>query len=596
MLHDGELSIRAARNGRKHLESCWTCRYRAEELRSTVFSFVEFCDNAVAWNAPSQNFTNNFQRRLRQQADQKSGQPKRALSIYDRLSVFATPRALTTLATIACLLYVSLSSHLVPAAKATETLRNAKYQEMESVGKLPNSVVHQRLKLSSDGRDLHCELWRTASGGEARSTCDGDPQFNADLSKVYSANRWDHNRPMSPAVFLNWRTRANASIAEFHRDNARDVITIRYRMFPWVGHSTVGTIREASITLASRTLHSLEQSLRVWTEGGEREIRFRELSYDIVPYSRTPFAAVSAPEVKPAQQHKKPAPPLPVVVSSVSNDDLENAEVQLRSALHQLHADIEMTPEIVRQGGRIVLRMIVDNEQVQRAVVSAVSSIPLVDAEVWTPENAPQSFRLAVSADLEGTGRIYRTSATQLESLSKCLKSPEAAADYVEQVQRSIREVMVPALALRRLSERYPETRYGLVPAPSRITLDTVAVDYIRSLQESSAQLRKRLAPILTGCGFAEDGQALEVLNQQPARNWRAAAPQLERQIRELESAFNQLFTTRESMQAPLTVSEALERIAVLSNDLSNINPRAFQENSKAGHSTNASAKKQQFD
>lgn len=592
MLHDGELSIRAARHGRKHLENCWSCRYRAEELRATIFSFVEYCDSATVRNTPSQNFTNNFQRRLHQQADQKSDRLKRSLSIFDRFAVFVTPRVLTSLTTIACLLYISFNDQLIPAAKATETLHNAERREMEIVSKFSNSVIHQYLMLSSNGKDLQCELWRTASGTESRSICNGDVQFKTDLSKIFTANSWDSSRPMSPVVFLDWRTRANTSVAEFHRDDARDLITIRYRVLPWIGYSKAGAIREASITLASKTLHPLEQSLRVWTEGGEREIRFREVGYDILAYSRTPFAAASVPAIIPTER-KKPASPLPAAVPSVSSDDLENAEAQLRLALHQLHADTEMTPEIMRQGGRIVLRMLVDNEQVQRTMVSVVSAIPLVDAKVWTPENAPPSFRLSTpSAYVEGTGRIYRTNAMRLDELSKCLNSQEAAAEYVEQVQRSIRHVMVPALALRRLSERYSESRYGLVPERSRAALDTVAIDYITSIKERSAQLRGRLVPILKRCGFVGGSETSNVLNQQPARNWRAADAELEAQVRELESAFNQLFTTRESMRAPLSVSEAVEKIAALSNDLSNTDPQAFRENSKAGDSISASVKK----
>jgi hypothetical protein len=55
----------------------------------------------------------------------------------------------------------------------------------------------------------------------------------------------------------------------------------------------------------------------------------------------------------------------------------------------------------------------------------------------------------------------------------------------------------------------------------------------------------------------------------------------LERDVRELEAAFNQLFATRESARAPIAGSGVAERLVVLSNRLSSIDMEALRERSE---------------
>lgn len=569
MLHDGELSIRAAREYRKHLEDCWACRYRAEELSATIFRFVECCDIVTARSAPPRNLAESLHRRLRAQAPQKS--------FRTRLGVLLKPRLLTCLVTVAALLYVSISDHLLPAAQATEILQNADRTEAESISKSQKSAIRQHLRISSSGKNLQCEFWRSAAGPETRSTCDGDAEFKILLESVYAVNSWDSNRPMSAATFLKWHARIQPMLTEYQRDDLRDLITIRHRVPPWSERHRPSAIREASITLTSRTLHSLEQSLRIRTGSGEREIRFREVSYEVIPYNQTPFAATPAPAVKPLGRGPRHLP-APINTQSVSPEDLENAEVQLRIALHQLHADTEMTPEISRQNGRIVLGMLVDTEELQRTIRSAASSVPLVDVQVWTPENAPATFRVAASSAQPGTGRIYRTSGTGLGDLTKCLSSPDAAMNYIDRTQRSIRRLMVPALALRRLLESYPASRYGAIPERSRVKLDAIALDYFTSIQEGSVRLRNELIPILRQCGFAKGGEPAAETTRHSGDTWQTAGSRLESDVRELEAAFNQLFATTESARAPIAGSSVGEKLVVLSNKLSSIDIEALRE------------------
>ena len=70
LLHDGELSRRAAARARRHLEACWACRCHSEHIQNTVFRFVEHCDVVTMHLGAPPNRWNGFERRLTEHAIQ----------------------------------------------------------------------------------------------------------------------------------------------------------------------------------------------------------------------------------------------------------------------------------------------------------------------------------------------------------------------------------------------------------------------------------------------------------------------------------------------------------------------------------------------
>ena len=111
---------------------------------------------------------------------------------------------------------------------------------------------------------------------------------------------------------------------------------------------------------------------------------------------------------------------------------------------------------------------------------------------------------------------------------------------------------MVPALALERLADRYADADYLKVPEPGRALLDRIAVDYLLAIQLRSSELKSHLLPALKACRMSD----LSVRPQEAdaSQTWRSGGHRYAQQVRELDAAFNLLFTTRERITtSPVT-------------------------------------------
>ena len=146
------------------------------------------------------------------------------------------------MALILCLLDGLFTDQTLPAARAMELLSRADYREAQSFTRLPNPVVHQRLRLTSLGRQAQWELWRSVRGADLRSSWTGDEQLKADFLRVYSANAWDTNRPLSPTAVLQWQERVNATVAELRQDEGQRLVSIRFFPGALAGQSEAGTV------------------------------------------------------------------------------------------------------------------------------------------------------------------------------------------------------------------------------------------------------------------------------------------------------------------------------------------------------------------
>ncbi|HWB98434.1 MAG TPA: hypothetical protein VG672_17105 [Bryobacteraceae bacterium] len=574
LLHDGELSRRAAMRARKHLEACWACRCHSEHIQNTVLRFVEHCDAAIAELGTPPNHWNGFERRLvefgkrvRQQTNDSSTHTSHFRRLAGILTPVAQVRFVTSMVLVFCLLDGLFFDQALPAARAMELLSRADQREAQSFSRLPNPVVHQRLRLTSRGRQAQWELWRSVHGADLQSSWTGDEQLKAGFLKIYSANDWDIHRPLSPTALLQWQERARATVAELHRD--RDLVFIRFAPGAHTKESQAEIITDVSLTLAAGTLHTIEQSIRVASPEGDREFRLGEIAYDIVRYSETPFAAAA-----PRLARRTVTTPAAVSPRGWSEDELEAAEARLRFLLHQMHADLDLTPEIQRSGNSLRLRLLVDSEARRRDILAATAAIPQVTAEVWTPDNAPSSFGDYTRAVVSNPQRLHRTNGAMAAELLKCLGSWEAANQYVDRVHRSLSAAMVPALALERLADRYPDSSYLRVPVPARSLLDGVAADYLAAIQRESIKLRSNLLPVLNTCRLNDLAD-----RPQPGdagQTWRTGGHLYARRLRDLDAAFNLLFTTQISTRTPIPASEALRQLSELSNSLSSIAPGAM--------------------
>jgi hypothetical protein len=126
--------------------------------------------------------------------------------------------------------------------------------------------------------------------------------------------------------------------------------------------------------------------------------------------------------------------------------------------------------------------------------------------------------------------------------------------------------LLVPALALERLAQRYSGSAYFKVPAEDRVALDSIAAEYLSDIERRSAALKNLLLPPFQACF---PGETEPPVTANTAETWRIAGLRLARETRDLDAAFNLLFTTQVSRRASaLTSPQAIDRVSRLVSSL----------------------------
>ena len=126
--------------------------------------------------------------------------------------------------------------------------------------------------------------------------------------------------------------------------------------------------------------------------------------------------------------------------------------------------------------------------------------------------------------------------------------------------------MLVPALALERLARRYAGGAYFKVPPEGRTALDSIAAEYLADIEHRSTDLKDLLLPPFHAC-FAGETQPPVLANA--GETWRTAGLRMARETRDLDAAFNLLFTTQVSGRvSALTSPQAIHCVSQLLSSL----------------------------
>lgn len=558
-LQDGELPSREAERARAHLEACWSCRLHAERLAATVLAVAAHHDAVRERLGPPPRQWAGFAARLARQ-EQQVPRPdwwRRAWSAW--LGIAPRPTTATVALAGLVVAWWLFVGETVPVAQAGELLRQARERETLAWAGLARPLVHQRLEVRHGARRGEWDVWRAPRLGQSRSRWRGRDELATQLRRVYERNRLDAEQPLAAAGFVRWRESLAQRSDEVTVDGAAGLMRIRTR-----GQvAGADAVAEATLTVRRSDLHPVEQTLRVMGADGPQEFAIRELSYVVVPNGTLPLPTV-VPTAGGSVETTAPAPAA-ATVPAPSEADLQWTEAMLRATLHDLKLDTRLSPEIVRVGDVVELRVVTEDGEQKRRLLEALAHLPHLRPDVRQPEDPLPGWRAAAVA---APRVLHRTPPLLGDALAAEFRSADAARDYAGRVHRALRTALVPALALERLAQRYPAAQYALVPAGGQVALDRIAADDLRAVRAAWPEVRGLIEPIVRGL-LEQRGQTW------PEASTRAAAPSgresgLHRaaRCREVDALFTALFVTHEHTAAGETDADrALTRLAALLDD-----------------------------
>jgi hypothetical protein len=392
--------------------------------------------------------------------------------------------------------------------------------------------------------------------------------LDSEWEHVLAATPVDWRDPLGVERYEAWRTqqgKGNETVSETD------------------GFATLNTVPAARVSVDSASLTVRESD---WHPVAKRVdfidhtiLEVRELEYGVRELPPSPPAIASAdrrvipvaPPALPAQENA--GEPLPAV-------DPDTAEVSLREALQKAGAGADEAPEITREGSLVRVRLTADNPARRQELAAALrgiagTSVVILDPAAQTSVDASPVIRLP--SDLPR----YTTAPPLIGPLQDLLGGLDNANAYLHRVRDSYRGVLIDALSLTGLADRYSGTEWNRLASGLRDRLDRLAALQIDSLRSRSdeylAQVSRALDQMPNPPARVLNST---VISSSACRSWRMDSDAVAENLRNLETAFQRLFVT-EITDHPVTLSgnelltESIQLRARFANEVSQFCGRA---------------------
>ena len=451
-LLDGELAETAASTYRLHLEACWTCRTRLEELDATIGEYVRYRDTIrqripappAPWNDLRERLA-EYDRAIETPpvtsriSERNSGESRRYKLPIRPLRWLAAAAA----ATIVVALVRRFES--VPVNGATELLRKAAAAEQS-----PDS--RRRIQIRTRTRTFTRPAAMTASDAAS---------LDKDLRQIFERAHFSWERPLSARSFAAWRDQLPDKLdAAPVTGDSVDVVQTS---------TSTGELRKATLTLRSGDLQSLSETL--------------EFANETVNISQAPGAEIEATAASP----ERPATQASTLRPAVS---LFHTELLVFSALRRVGADLGEPVEVAPEDGRLKVTGSGLTTARKQQLQKSLAGIPNVYVDL---EDTTGNQR----AGNPPADRITPATAPPQLRLQTILGSPGSAENFINRVLDQSDEAMARAHALRTLSQTFSSAVENLLTPGDHDILAGLRNDHAAALAQRLEELRNTLHPIL---------------------------------------------------------------------------------------------------
>lgn len=503
-LLDGELSARDAAELRSHMEACWTCRTRMEEMKNTIGEYVRYRD-AIRSLSPPPAPWGDLQPAL-EKIDRSVAPQVISAPIQRGRPVLLRPHYWLAAAAAVLVIIFVWRFQRVPSVSAAELLRKASAVEQRTA---PRKRIHIKTR--------NRQFTRPASlPANAASE-------NTDLQQMFERAHFNWDEPLSARSFAAWHDQLPEK-----KDDTPDLDNFVYKIHT---STSASELRHATIVLRAQDLQPLSETLEFTTETVE---------ITGAPDEETTIAAAPAPERTPSRE---PVRPLEIVSPL-------HRELQVFSALHDIGADLGEPVEMSPDGSRLVVTGVGLTPARKQELRVALERIPGIEIRFDDAKPAP---RAAAPTDDRAT-----SATTPLhQRLQTLLGSRESVEDFTNRALDASDAMMARAHALRALATAFPAAAEVSLNAADRDLLKTMRTDHSAAFAARVRELRAVLQPILS---------ATPAPVPEPSRQsgWQDAVQSLFNSAQTLDQLLNRTFagSTADAQDTDLArITNALARV-----------------------------------
>src|SRR6202790_3955101 len=413
---DGELAAGESAQVKIHLQACWSCRARSEQIEEAIASVVEYRDLlATSFGPISAGGRARFVTQLHQ-LSRSVGSPtlrSRVVGTLRALQGFsqgAFPRHAGIsglgMATL-LLLLLARPSWEVGKVSANQVLENAQVSEVRVLHSVTRPVVYQKLSIRIGDEAVTRTIYRDLEGARQTDPVDVSGR-TGDFSNGVASPRQPQKRAESMQsarneieqtflqAHLNWQAPLSAeTYKDWHNnlDEKHDQVSLSGNNLLTLTTTTdEGPIAEARLTLRTPDFHPIAAILLLHDA---RQVEVTELVWHVLPLEAVDPAIFSTEPIKPldgARSANLVPPP-----SSPTDAELAESEPQARVAIHAEGADLGEQIELDRDlpasrpsssGRSVVVRGIVSTLERKNSLLAALLGIPHVQLRLQTVEEA----------------------------------------------------------------------------------------------------------------------------------------------------------------------------------------------------------------
>lgn len=489
---DGELDKRTRDFAARHLDSCWTCRSKHEQLRQAMDRFVQLEEALVdaSITGPPGEWA-GFRDRLG------------AAGLQKPLSGARLPRQLThAFGMIGAAL--ALAVWLMPSASvsAKEILERSVASEEPLLKGRPNPLVVQRLRVESAHRAASWSLWNAPQSQKFEERWDEQGNdLRVGLEKVYATNGLDLKHPLSAANHTHWR----GSLKE-HSDSVLKQGELLGVVTTSNAPERPGEITEAELWVRRSDWHPVRETFRIAQAGASKEYRIVETAFHVetldAENARIFDPAPQANETRPLRMHsagpvmESSSGPTAAVVPAPA--DLIATEIEALALLHEMDADRQDSAEVTRTTDHVEVTAYTSSEDRKLELESHLAAIPLVTSAIHLLSDSPASGEPVSTRDSS-------SSASEpplfLQPLVQQTGSLDIANRMVSDQMDLLRRLCIELASLKNLEKRFPVEMRQFLSQRSSNTLDGLALDHLDAARHYWVDLERNAVPLLAAMG-----------------------------------------------------------------------------------------------
>jgi hypothetical protein len=360
---DGDSPAQLPARAVRHLESCWRCLARRQQLQDTIVRVVDYQRELVApFLPPPVGGEDRFIARLDRQIQTADQERRSGFASLFRSFGLLYPNPAVTSAVAGLLVLTAFLVFWVrniPSVSASEFLERAKVWS-ESPKNGEQGVIYQRVRVRTIQHTMERAVYLDV---ERRRRLKGhEPtEQEQELKKVATDAGVSWDEPLSAIDFQNWHNGLEQKEDQVTPSGA-NLLTLTTR----VGQ---GSIAAESLTVRKTDFHPVARSVHF---RNTQTLDITELDYGLLSWS-----AVSDSIFVPLPSDAPAPPHAPSVASLPTDQELDEAELKVRLALTRLNADSEQL-ELSRSSRRVTINGVVETRERKNSLLNELHGIPNV--------------------------------------------------------------------------------------------------------------------------------------------------------------------------------------------------------------------------